>query len=168
MITTGQTGWMQGYKYGFILDAIPNDFVCGELERAIVACDRETSPDLILIEGQSGLRNPSGPCGSEFLLSGNTHGVILQHVPFRTYYEELEELKCFLPAVEDEIKLIGMYGARTLAVTLNGDGKEAESLISCQKKLSKKLQIPVIRPLQEGVGALLPVIRKFMQRANSM
>jgi uncharacterized NAD-dependent epimerase/dehydratase family protein len=162
MIYTGQTGWMQGYKYGFILDATPNDFVCGELEKAIVACDRETSPDVILIEGQSGLRNPSGPCGSEFLLSGNVKGVILQHVPFRTYFEDLEEPGCLLPAVEDEIKLINMYGARTLAVALNGDGGDAERLSAYQKELSEKLQIPVIRPLQEGVEALLPVIRDFM------
>jgi len=163
MIYTGQTGWMQGYKYGFILDATPNDFVCGEIERSIVACDRETSPDLILIEGQSSLRNPSGPCGAEFLLSGNVNGVILQHVPFRTYFEELEELSCFLPAVEDEINLISMYGARTLAIALNGDGGDTESLNAYQKELSEKLQIPVIRPLQEGVGSLLPIIRKFMQ-----
>jgi uncharacterized NAD-dependent epimerase/dehydratase family protein len=166
MIYTGQTGWMQGYKYGFILDATPNDFVCGQIERAIVACARETSPDLILIEGQSGLRNPSGPCGSEFLLSGNVKGVILQHVPFRTYFEDLEELSCFLPAVEDEIKLIKMYGARTLAVALNGDGGDAESLIAYQKELSEKIEIPVIRPLQEGVKSLLSVIRNFMQSAK--
>jgi uncharacterized NAD-dependent epimerase/dehydratase family protein len=157
---------MQGHKYGFILDAIPNDFVCGEIERAIVACDRETSPDLILIEGQSGLRNPAGPCGSEILLSGNVNGVILQHVPFRTYFEELEEQRCFLPPVEDEIKLINMYGAQTLAVTLNGDGGDSEKLVVYQKELSEKLQIPVIRPLQEGVRSLLPIIRKFLQNSK--
>jgi uncharacterized NAD-dependent epimerase/dehydratase family protein len=163
MIYTGQTGWMQGYNYGFILDATPNDFVPGEIEKAIVTCDRETSPDLILIEGQSSLRNPFGPCGSEFLVSGNVKGVILQHVPFRTYFEDLEELGRFLPAVEDEIELIKMYGARTLAVALNGDGGDAESLVAYQKELFEKLAIPVIRPLQEDVGSLLPVIRKFLQ-----
>ena len=163
MIYTGQTGWMQGYKYGFILDATPNDFVPGEIEKAIVACDRETSPDLILIEGQSGLRNPSGPCGSEFLLSGNVKGVILQHVPFRTYFEELEELGCFLPAVEDEIRLVKMYGAQTLAIALNGDGGDAQGLIACQNELSKRVKIPVIRPLHEGVESLFPVIKKFAQ-----
>lgn len=163
MIYTGQTGWMQGYKYGFIFDATPNDFVCGEIEKAIVECNRETSPDLILIEGQSGLRNPSGPCGSEFLLSGNVKGVILQHAPFRTYFEELEELGCFLPAVEDEIALVKMYGARTLAVALNGDGGDDQSLIVYQNELIQRLRIPVIRPLQEGVDGLLPVIRGFMQ-----
>ena len=37
MIYTGQTGWLQGYPYGFILDATPNDFVSGEIEHAVVA-----------------------------------------------------------------------------------------------------------------------------------
>jgi uncharacterized NAD-dependent epimerase/dehydratase family protein len=166
MIYTGQTGWMQGYPYGFILDATPNDFVCGELERAIVDCDRECSPDLILIEGQSSLRNPAGPCGAEFLLSGNTKGVILQHVPFRTYFEDLEALECFLPQIEDEIALIKMYGAETLAVTLNGNGGDDLGLIAYQQKLSDKLALPVIRPLQEGVEPLLPVIRRFMGKES--
>ena len=163
MIYTGQTGWMQGNKYGFILDATPNDFIPGEIEKAIVACDHEVSPDLIIIEGQSGLRNPCGPCGSEFLLSGNINGVILQHAPFRIYFEDLEELGCRLPTVEDEIKLIKMYGAQTLAVALNGDGGDAENLIGYQKELSKRLQIPVIRPFQESVRSLLPVIREVIQ-----
>jgi uncharacterized NAD-dependent epimerase/dehydratase family protein len=163
IIYTGQTGWMQGYKYGFILDATPNDFVPGEIERAIVTCDRETSPDLILIEGQSSLRNPFGPCGSEFLVSGNVKSVILQHVPFRTCFEDLEDRDCYLPDVEDEIKLIEMYGAQTLAVALNGDGGDAESLVVYQRELSEKIEIPVLRPLQEGFGSLLPVIRKVLQ-----
>ena len=166
MIYTGQTGWMQGYKYGFILDATPNDFVPGEIEKAIVTCDREASPDLILIEGQSSLRNPAGPCGPEFLISGNVKGVILQHVPYRTHFEDLEELDCALPSVEDEIRLIEMYGARTLAVALNADGGDAESLVAYQRELGEKLKIPVIEPLQEGVGSLLPVIREFMQKGD--
>jgi len=126
MVYTGQTGWMQGYQYGFILDATPNDFVPGEIEKAIVTCDREASPDLILIEGQSSLRNPAGPCGSEFLISGNVKGVVLQHAPYRTHFEDLEDLGCELPPLEDEIKLIEMYGARALAVALNAAGGDAE------------------------------------------
>ena len=37
-VYTGQTGWLQGSNYGFILDATPNDFVSGELEKSVVAC----------------------------------------------------------------------------------------------------------------------------------
>ncbi len=87
MIYTGQTGWLQGARYGFVLDSIVNDYVSGELEHAIVSCDREVQPDVMILEGQSSLRNPSGPCGAEFLLSGAARGVILQHAPGREFFE---------------------------------------------------------------------------------
>lgn len=163
MIYTGQTGWLQGYPYGFILDATPNDFVSGEIEKAIVTCDRESHPEVILIEGQSSLMNPSGPCGSEMLLSGNVKGVILQHVPFRTYFDELETVGCRLPEIENEIALIKAYGAQTLGVTLNGTGGTLEELEAYRDRLSTRLSLPVILPMQDGVKAIVPVIRKFME-----
>ena len=58
MIYTGQTGWMQGWDYGFIFDSTVNDFVSGELEKSIVVCYKEKNPDFIIIEGQAALRNP--------------------------------------------------------------------------------------------------------------
>ena len=36
MIYTGQTGWLQGGKYGFIFDSTLNDFVSGELELSLI------------------------------------------------------------------------------------------------------------------------------------
>ena len=164
MIYTGQTGWLQGYSHGFIFDATLNDFVSGELEHAILECARESSPDLILIEGQSGMRNPSGPCGSEIIISANAKGVILQHAPFRTHYEELESLGCRLPDVEDEIELIKMYGAETLAVSLNEEGGTVDDLIRYRDELGQRLGLPVIRPLRDGVEGLLPVIRRFISQ----
>ena len=164
MIYTGQTGWLQGFKHGFIFDATLNDFVSGELEHAVVECDRGSSPDLMLIEGQSGLRNPSGPCGSEIIVSANVKGVILQHAPFREHYEELEHLGCLLPDVKNEIELIRMYGAQTLAVTLNGEGGTREKLTEYQQKLAQRLQLPVVCPLYEGTEALLPVIKSFIMQ----
>jgi len=162
MIYTGQTGWLQGCTYGFIFDATLNDFVSGELEHAVVECARESAPDLILIEGQSGLRNPSGPCGSEIIVSANAKGIILQHAPFRTHYEELESLGCRLPDVADEIQLIKMYGAKTLAVSLNEEGGSEEDLCRYADQLMQRLGLPVIRPLRDGVEELLPIIRRFM------
>jgi len=162
LIFTGQTGWMQGEPFGFVLDSIPNDFVSGELEHSIVSCWKERRPDLILLEGQSSLRNPSGPCGSEFLVSGRATGVILQHAPGRAHYEGLEDFGLRIPPVSDEIDLIRRYGARTLAVTLNGEGMTPEALRAEQQRLRWALGIPVVRPLEEGVGALLPVIREFL------
>src|SRR5215831_17987650 len=83
-----------------VLHSIPNDFVSGELEHAVVSCWDERRPELILLEGQSALRNPSGPCGSEFLLSGGARGVILQHAPGRIYFDGEEELGSRIPSVE--------------------------------------------------------------------
>ena len=51
MIYTGQTGWLQGGKYGFIFDSTLNDFVSGELEHAIVSCWKDTNPDILFLEG---------------------------------------------------------------------------------------------------------------------
>ncbi len=163
MIYTGQTGWMQGARYGFVFDAVINDYVSGEVEHAIVTCDREAEPDIMIIEGQSSLRNPSGPCGSEFLLSGGARGVVLQHAVGREFFEGYEAQQLRIPSVSDEIALIAMYGARTLAVTLNGAHVGADELIECQHAYERELGIPVLRPLEEGVERLVPVMREYIE-----
>ena len=163
MIYTGQTGWLQGARYGFILDSTPNDFVSGELEDAVLRCDREASPDVMLIEGQSSLRNPSGPCGVELLISAEARGVILQHAPHRQYFSGYEPLRYRLPSIESEIALIKQYGARTLAVALNTEGlPENEQTVQAQR-YSGELGIPVVRPIEDGVEALVPTIRQFVE-----
>ncbi|MCH9651196.1 MAG: DUF1611 domain-containing protein [Deltaproteobacteria bacterium] len=162
MIYTGQTGWMQGYPHGLILDSLPNDFVSGELERAVVACDRELSPELILIEGQSALRNPSGPCGSELLLSTAAHGAILQHAPGRTFFVDQDPFDHRLPSAEKEVALILAYGVPVLAVTLHEEGMEPEALEGYRAHLEDKLGLPVVRPLVEGVGRILPTLRALL------
>lgn len=162
MIFTGQTGWLQGSPYGFILDATPNDFVCGELEAAIVECVETSNPDLMILEGQSALRNPLGPCGSELIVSGNAKGVILQHAPFRKFFDTVEAFGCRLPTVDDEIKLVEMYGAKVIAVTLNGEGGSRDDLVQYAQQLKASTQLPVLDPLNDDLTTLLPVIRAFI------
>jgi uncharacterized NAD-dependent epimerase/dehydratase family protein len=158
MIYTGQSGWLQGERYGFILDSTPNDFVCGELERAIVDCDRNESPDVILIEGQSGLRNPSGPCGSELLLSGAASGAVLQHPAGREHFID-SGWKRRLPPVETEVALIRMYGVEVWAVTLNETGLTPEAAAQARDDLRAKLDLPVVLPFTDGVGEVVEAIR---------
>jgi uncharacterized NAD-dependent epimerase/dehydratase family protein len=164
MIYTGQTGWMQGARYGFILDATPNDFVSGELEHAIVTCDREARPDLIVIEGQSSLRNPSGPCGAELLVSAQAGAVVLQHAPGRPHFKGHPGWP--IPPIEEELELLRHYGARPLAVTLNGERIGAEALVEAQRSLAARLALPVVRPLEEGVDALVPILRRYVADAR--
>lgn len=167
MIYTGQTGWMQGGRYGFVLDAVINDYVSGELEHAIITCDQEQRPDVIVIEGQSSLQNPSGPCGAEFLVSAAAQGVILQHAPGRKFFEGYESLGFRIPPLDKEIALIDLYGARTLAVTLNPKGFDGAKLRQYQQELQANLKIPVICPLQETLDPLVEVVRQFVKRKQA-
>jgi uncharacterized NAD-dependent epimerase/dehydratase family protein len=167
MIYTGQTGWMQGGRYGFVLDAVVNDYVSGELEHAIVTCDQEQRPDVIIIEGQSSLRNPSGPCGAEFLVSAAAQGVILQHAPGREFFEGYESLGYRIPPLETEIALIDLYNARTLAITLHQQGLEPAKLIQYRRELQDHLGIPVICPLQETLDPVVEVVRRFIRREQA-
>ncbi len=169
MIYTGQTGWMQGYKHGFIFDSTLNDFISGEIERSILSCYKEESPELILLEGQSSLRNPSGPGGSEFLLSGNAKGVVLQVSPERIYFEGYEDLKILLPSTRDEIKLINQYGAEVIAVTVTSGNKlnQAE-LRNIMIMMERELELPVVAPLVDGVEDLHRPITEYVERFNTI
>ncbi|MBL8727714.1 MAG: DUF1611 domain-containing protein [Planctomycetes bacterium] len=160
IVYTGQTGWLQGIPHGFVLDSTPNDFVCGELEHAIVACDRDLSPDLILLEGQSALRNPSGPCGAELLLAGGARGTLLQHAPARRDYDGHPGFP--IPSVPDEIDLLGRYGTRVLGLCLNHDGIDAAARERTRAALARETGLPVVYPLLEPVDALLPALRAFV------
>ncbi|MVM29962.1 DUF1611 domain-containing protein [Spirosoma sp. HMF4905] len=166
MIYTGQTGWLQGGKYGFIFDSTLNDFVSGELEHALVSCWRETSADVLLIEGQAALRNPSGPCGSEFLVSGNARYVVLVHSPTRTFYDH-EEHWGRIPPVETEINLIKAYGSTVIALALNTEGCSREDAFAYQKQYAEQLGIPVLLPLEEGVDSIVPVIQTLTSTVHA-
>ena len=160
MIYTGQTGWLQGGKYGFIFDSTLNDFVSGEVEHAIVSCWKETKAEVILIEGQSSLRNPSGPCGLEFLISGQAKYVILVHAPKRVYFDN-EPHWGKIPSVESEIEIIEKFGSKVIALALNTEDCSDWEAFDYQQFYENKLQIPVLLPLQEGVEKLVPVIKSL-------
>ena len=164
LVYTGQTGWLQGFGYGLILDATPNDFVSGELEHEVARCDRETHPDLILIEGQSSLRNPSGPCGSEILLSCMAKGTVLQHAPRRMFYEPLGGFPWPIPPLKDEIKLVEMYGSEVIAVSLYEGGMDRERELSEWKRYYRgELGRPVVAPVSDGADELAEIAIQFME-----
>ena len=161
MIYTGQTGWLQGGQYGFIFDSTLNDFISGELEHAIVSCWKEQHPAVIFLEGQSALRNPSGPCGSELLVSGNAKHTILVHAPKRVHYDHMPNWGK-IPPVESEIALINMYGSTVIALALNTEGCTLEEALAYQKQYEAQLGIPVLLPLQQGVNSIVPVIKALV------
>lgn len=165
MIYTGQTGWMQGAKYGLVFDSTLNDFISGEMEHAIVQCWDEVKPDIIFIEGQSSLRNPSGPAGAEWIVSCEADSVVLQHNPARKQYKDMEFYPAYIADPKDEIALIKMYGAETVALTINTAKMEQQAARDYATQYEKQLNIPVILPLEDGVDKLIPVFEKLIAKA---
>ncbi len=162
MIYTGQTGWMQGGKYGFIFDSTLNDFVSGELENAIVSCWKETQPDFIFLEGQSSLRNPSGPCGFEFIISGHAKQVVLVCPPKRKYFDD--DLHWGeIPSVKSEIELIEKLGSSVIAIALNTKDCTEQEIGQYRKQYEDDCKIPVLLPLEEGMDKIIPVLKSLLK-----
>ena len=168
MIYTGQTGWMQGARYGFIFDSTLNDFISGEMEHAIVKCWEEVKPDIIFIEGQSSLRNPSGPAGAEWIVSAAADGAVLQHHPPRKQYKDMEFYPAYIPHPKDEIALIKIYGAPTVAVTLNTAKMSEQHARDAAAAYEKELGIPVVLPLEDSVTRLVPVFKAMIEKSKAM
>jgi uncharacterized NAD-dependent epimerase/dehydratase family protein len=166
MVYTGQTGWMQGAKYGFVFDSTLNDFISGEMEHAVHTCYMETRPDIIFIEGQSSLRNPSGPAGAEWICSADADAVVLQHNPSRIHYKDMDYYPALVATPEQEIELIRIYGAPTVAVTINTAKMQLTEARKYAADAELKLKIPVILPLEDGVESLVPVFESMIKKAG--
>lgn len=154
MIYTGQTGWMQGSRYGIVLDALIDDFITGELEHAIVQCDRNLQPDFMIIEGQSGMQNPVSPTGPAILLSADVDAALLHVMPARrTYYGTDVPVK----SLESEFVLTEAYGIPVIGVSLNPRGATAQE-IGDVAQFCRSRSLPLADPVREGVGPLVDAV----------
>ncbi len=165
LVGTGQTGLMQGAKYGIAMDAVPPQFCCGELERVMVAASDGDDPDVILIEGQGALSHPAF-CTSAFILRGSQpHGVILQHAPKRAHRCDFPAMP--MPRPKSEIALIEAFAdTRVIGVTLNHEAMTGTEVDRAIDSLSRDLGVPVTdaltRPevhLSDMVLAAFPQLR---------
>ncbi len=166
LVGTGQTGLMQGAKYGIAMDAVPPQFCCGELERVIVAASDDEDPDVILIEGQGALSHPAF-CTSAFILRGSQpQGVILQHAPQRSHRCDFPTFP--MPDTKSEVVLIEAFAeTRVVGLTINHEAMTDAEVDLAIETLSRELDIPVTdaltRPdahLTDMVLAAFPQLRR--------
>ncbi|TNF19886.1 MAG: DUF1611 domain-containing protein [Rhodobacteraceae bacterium] len=142
LVGTGQTGLMQGAKYGIAMDAVPPQFCCGELERVIVAAAEGEAPDVILIEGQGALSHPAF-CTSAFILRGSQpHAVILQHAPGRAHRCDFPAMP--MPVPQTEIALIEAFAdTRVIGVTINHEDMTPAEVDTAITDHARALGLPV-------------------------
>lgn len=157
LVGTGQTGLMQGAKYGVALDAVPPQYCCGELERVVVAASEEEQPDVILIEGQGALSHPAF-CTSAFILRGcQPHAVILQHAPKRPHRCDFPAMA--MPDPADEVKLIEAFAdTKVIGLTINHEGMTEADIDIAALALAKRLEIPVTDALSRPAEGLTDIV----------
>jgi len=157
VIGTGQTAWMQGARYGIILDSLVNDFVAGELEHAVWSAWSELRPDVILVEGQGSLMHPAYPGGFEILAATRPRGVILQHAPARQDYDGFPGYE--IPSVERHIAAIELLSpTRTIGISINGERMDPAAASAASARLAEQTGLPTLDPVAGDVAPLVEAI----------
>ena len=162
MIGTGQTAWMQGVKYGIIMDSLVNDFVAGEIEHAVWSAWKEEKPDIIVIEGQGSLMNPAYPGGFEILAAGRPDIIILQHAPARLEYDGFPGYP--IQPLTQQIQVIELLsGKLVVAVTINHEGLSFDQIPSVCDAIQKEVGLPAFDVLRDGAGAFVKFLKSYVK-----
>jgi uncharacterized NAD-dependent epimerase/dehydratase family protein len=157
LVGTGQTAWMQGARYGIVLDSLINDFVSGEIEHAVWSAWHEAAPEVIVIEGQGSLMNPAYPGGFEILAAGRPDLLLMQHAPMRRDYDGFPGYP--IHPIEQQIQVAELLsGKPVVAITLNHEGIEPADVPAACARLSERLGLPVVDVLVEGAASLVEAL----------
>ncbi len=157
MVSTGQTGLIQGARYGVALDAIPSQFCSGELEAAVIAAFEGENPDLIVIEGQGALSHPAFSTSAFILRGSQPDSVILQHAPGRAHRCDFDGMS--MPDPTDEVRLIECFSdTRVIGLTINHENMSNQEVVSACELYSRKLGIPATDPLGDTSKRLVEMV----------
>jgi uncharacterized NAD-dependent epimerase/dehydratase family protein len=157
LVGTGQTAWMQGARYGIILDSLVNDFVSGEIEHAVWRCWHDARPDTIVLEGQGSLMNPAYPGGYELLAAARPDCIVLQHAPARLHYDGFPGYP--IHSLQTQIQLIELASGRpVVAVTVNHERLSLAGACEACAAIRRSTGLPAVDVLLDGPGALLEAV----------
>ena len=163
MIGTGQTSWLQGVKYGLLLDSLINDFVTGEIEHAIHEAWVNEHPEVILLEGQGSIAHPAYPGGFELIGAGRVEGIILQHAPARKVYDGFENYP--MGALAREIQLLELLAQKpVIALTINHEGMTREQVAETVAKYEEEYGRPTVDVLWDGCDKLVEAVNELVSR----
>lgn len=163
MIGTGQTAWMQGARFGVVMDALVNDFVSGEIEHAVFSAWQESAPRVIVIEGQGSLMNPAYPGGFEILAAGRPDVIVLQHAPARREYDGFPGYP--LQPLAQQIQAIELLSAKpVVALAINHEDLPDNQIPLICEAIKIAIGLPAFDVLRDGpeelVNILIPHLRK--------
>ncbi len=163
MVYTGQTGWIQGWPHGIVLDAMINDFVAGGIEGAIIDSWNDLRPDIIIIEGQGSLVHPFFPGGFEILAAGKIDGFILVDAPKRPHLDGFPDYP--MPDPQRVVKIAEILTEKPLlGIGINRENMDKQDIKNAKIKLKKFFNVPVIEPLSDSVSKIVDFLEELNVR----
>jgi len=159
-ITTGQTGLLQGVKYGIAIDVLTSGFATGELEHAIVKAHTVENPDIIIVEGQGALSHPAFTSSSAIIRGSMPNAFIIQHPPKRINRCDYPQIK--MPTLRSEIELIEAFSkSKVIAITLNHEGMTDDELMTAIVDYEIDYNLPTTDVLKFDCKKLVSTIYQF-------
>jgi len=157
MVSTGQTGLIQGARFGVALDAVPAQFCSGEMEAAVVDAFEVERPDVIVIEGQGALSHPAYLSSAYILRGARPDAVILQHAPARRKLGDFPDVP--MPDPAGEIRLIETFAdTKVIGLTINHENMTDAELTAAMTMYELELGIPATDALTRPADLLVDMV----------
>jgi uncharacterized NAD-dependent epimerase/dehydratase family protein len=157
MIGTGQTGLIQGARYGIALDAIPSQFCSGEMEATVLEAFEVERPDVIIVEGQGALSHPAYLTSTFILRGSRPDGVVLQHAPGRPNLGDFEKIP--MPSPASEINLIETFAdTKVIGLTINHENMTDADVGAAITDYEHDFGIPVTDALTRSPDRLVEMV----------
>jgi uncharacterized NAD-dependent epimerase/dehydratase family protein len=162
-VATGQTGLIQGAKYGVAIDAIPFQFMIGEIEKEVVKAYENEHPDIIVIEGQGAVSHPAYISSCGVIRGARPGAIIVQHAPKRENLGDFPFMK--MPKLEDEIELIEMFSkSQVIAITINHENMSDKEVDAAVVQYEQQFKLPATDVLKHGCDKLITsLVKKYPQ-----
>ncbi|SMF14531.1 DUF1611 domain-containing protein [Desulfovibrio gilichinskyi] len=157
MIATGQTGVIQGAEFGVPLDALTEQFISGEMEKAIFTAWESKHPDIMILEGQGSLSHPAYLSSCFIIRGGQPDAIIVQHPPKREKLGDYPDIN--MPDLKEEIELIEVFSkAPVIGITINHENMSDSELAKTIKEYEKKFNVPTTDVLKFNCDSLIEKI----------
>ncbi len=157
LVGTGQTSLIQGARHGVALDAVPAQFVAGELEAAVVAAFETEDPDVIIVEGQGALSHPTYLSSTAILRGSRPEAVILQHAPARRTVSDFPAFA--MPTPSSEIQLIETFAeTKVIGLTINHENMTDSEVSAAIALYELELGIPATDALTRPTDRLVEMV----------
>lgn len=153
-IATGQTGLLQGSKYGVAVDVLTSGYAAGEVENAIVDADEQEHPDIIVVEGQGALSHPAFTSSSAILKGAVPGAFIIQHPPRRRNHCDYPKIP--MPTLASEIELVEMLSkVRVVAIALSHEDMNDDEVEQAITAHELQHRLPTTDVLKHGCAKLV-------------